>query len=101
MPPSSLLSLLISKLPKTPHTKSPPTQIRHPHNLNNQTRPSGKMLCSLSLTCFRVILFPRETGFLPGVEDGFCEVQAQTGVQVFGGFLVRAGGLGDFLEGEG
>lgn len=61
-----------------------PTQIRHRHNLNHQTRPARKMLRSLPLPCFRIILLPREACSFPFIEDIFDEVLAKRRVD-FGG----------------
>ena len=44
-------------------------QVRHPHNLDYQTRPTSKVLRSLPCSRFRIILLPSETRLLPLVED--------------------------------
>ena len=60
------------------------------HNLDDQTRPAREMLRTLSLARVGVILFPRETRFLPRVVDGVDQVLAE-GVVHFRRFeLVRA-----------
>jgi hypothetical protein len=74
--------LVMTLLPSTStiNLPLPTTQIRHPHNLDYQTRPARKMLRSLSLSSFWIILLPGETRFDPLVVDGFDQVDAQVAV---------------------
>jgi hypothetical protein len=75
-------------------------QCRHAHNLNDQARPAGKVLCSLAFACLWVILLPCEARLSPRVEDRVYEVLAEAGVQIasFGG-VGGGGGLCDSLDG--
>lgn len=81
-----------------PHLPLPTTQIRHPHDLNDKTRPAREMLRALPLARLRIILLPREARLLPALEYCLDEVEAKARVQVFGFFLVWAGGLRVFLD---
>lgn len=58
----------------SPSTTTTTTDIRHGHNLDHQTRPTGKMLCTLSLSRLGVILFPRESRFLPRIVHGIDQI---------------------------
>lgn len=84
-------------MPRALNLPSTTTQIRHAHDLHYQTCPPSEMLRALPLARLRIILFPRETCLLPGVEDGLDEVEAEGAVEVFGEGLVRAGCLCIFL----
>lgn len=75
-----------------------PTQIRHRHNLNHQTRPAREMLRSLPRARFRIILLPRKSRPLPFVEDVFDEVFAERSVDVGGLRFVRSGLPCDVLD---
>ena len=74
---------------------NPPTtaQIRHRHNLNHQTRPSGEMLRSLSSPRFRIILLPREARSFPFIKHVLHEIFAERAVDV-GGLRFVGTGLG-------
>lgn len=74
-----------------------PTQIRHCHNLRHQGRPAREMLCPLPFTRFRIILFPRETCFLPAVIDCVDQIFSEPRVERYGLRLVGAGLLGGVL----
>lgn len=73
------------------------TQIRHCHNLDDETRPPGKVLRALSRSSFRVILLPRESSLLPALVDSLHEVLPQVGVQLRCTGFVRAGSLRNVL----
>jgi hypothetical protein len=88
-----------------PNLPLPPTQIRHPHNLDHQARPPRKMLRSLPLASLRIILFPSEPSLRPCFVDCFHEIESEAGVQIFGFLLIGTGGLcvslnqGDMVSG--
>ena len=62
------------------HDPPATAQIRHRHNLNHQTGPSGEMLRSLSSARFRVILLPREARPFPFLEHVLHEIFAEGAV---------------------
>lgn len=64
-------------------------QIRHNQDLDDQTRPARKMLCSLSLTRFGVILFPCKARPLPFSEHILDEILPQFGVYLSRLLLMR------------
>lgn len=73
------VSRMQSRLQLIPHsslfsTNTTTTDIRHGHNLDHQTRPTGKMLRTLSLSRLGVILFPRESRFLPRIVHGIDQI---------------------------
>lgn len=76
----------------------PPRQIRHPHNLNNETGPTCEVLRPLPLPCLRIILLPGETRFRPGIIDGFDEIQAEATVERGCLLLVRTRSLCESLS---
>lgn len=73
-------------------------QIRHGHDLDDQTRPPRKVLRALTSARLGVVLLPGKTRFLPGLVDGVDEVLAQARVQVLGFGLVGARLGSDVLE---
>lgn len=66
-------------------------QIRHGHDLDDQTRPASKVLGALTLARLRVVLLPCETRLLPALEDGVDKVLTQSGVEVLSLGLVGPG----------
>ena len=84
-------------MPPSLHRNIHTRQIRHPHNLNNQTRPPREMLGPLPLSSLGVILLPSKAGFCPVLINGFDEIETETAVQVLGLLLVRTGRLCIFL----
>ena len=84
--------------PSLATTTAATTKIRHNHNLNYQTRPSREVLRALPGAGLRIILFPREAGTLPLVEDVVDEVFAETGVDLSGLRLMGTGSLGNSLR---
>ena len=73
------------------------TQIRHSHNLDNQARPTSKVLGTLSLSGLRVILLPRKSCLLPALIDGVDQVLAEFSVHLCGAGTVGARRLCEFL----
>lgn len=59
-------------------------KIRHAHDDDNQTRPTGEMLGPLARTGLGIILFPSEARAFPFVEDIGDEIRAQLGVDLCG-----------------
>ena len=65
-------------------------EIRHIHDLHNQTRPAGEMLGALAITSLGVILLPGKACLLPRVVDGVDEVRSKAAIQLSGTVLLRS-----------
>jgi len=65
-------------------------QVRHAHDFDDQTRPSGKMLCPLTSAGVGVVLLPSESCFLPALVDGVDQVLSQLRVDLAGLLLMRS-----------
>lgn len=78
IPPSSQLILDVTTA----------AQVRHSHDLDDQTRPAREVLRALALARLRVVLLPGEARLLPTLEDGVDEILAQARVEVSGLGLV-------------
>lgn len=65
-------------------------QIRHAHDLDNQTCPSSEVLRPLTSAGVWVVLLPREPCFLPAFVDGVDQVLPQLSVDLTGLFLMRS-----------
>lgn len=63
-------------------------QVRHGHDLDDQTRPPSEVLSALALAGLRVVLLPCEACRLPALENSVDKVLAQSGVEVLGFGLV-------------
>lgn len=72
--------------------------IRHVHNLNDQTCPACEMLGALTLACLRVILLPGKTRLFPLLEDVLNDILAQFGVDLGCLRSVRTWGNCNILE---
>ena len=73
-------------------------QIRHPHHLDNQTRPTSEMLRSLSLARFRIELLPCETSLPPRLVDCIHEILPKRSIHLGSFRLLWTGLLGDVLH---
>jgi len=81
-----------------PHLLIPFTQIRHSHNLNNQTSPTSEVLRALTLARLGVVLFPSKARLLPALVHGIDQVLAEFGVGLGCTSAVGAGCCCDVLE---
>jgi hypothetical protein len=72
-------------------------QVGHRHYLNNQTRPSGKVLDSLALAIFWVVLFPSEPSSLPFSENVLHKIRAELSVNLGCFGLVRTSRFSNIL----
>ena len=59
-------------------------QVRHGHDLDNQTRPSSKVLGSLAAARLGVVLLPSKARLLPAVVHGVDKGATKAAVEVGG-----------------
>lgn len=74
------------------------TEIRHGHDLDDQARPAGKVLRSLTSSGLWVVLLPRKAGLLERAVDCVDEVPTEGAVHRGCSFLLWSGLLGDVLD---
>jgi hypothetical protein len=60
------------------------SQVRHGHDLDNETRPAGEMLSSLAAARLWVVLLPCEASLLPAVVDRVNQGSAEAAVEING-----------------